>query len=69
MVAGAASELTEAVIVNPYDKDEVADGIARAISMPLDRRRERHAAMMVTLKTHDLTAWRRRFVESLLRMG
>ena len=68
-LAGAASELTEAVIVNPYDKDEVADGIARAISMPLDRRRERHAAMMVTLKTHDLTAWRRRFVESLLRMG
>lgn len=65
-LAGAACELTEAVIVNPYDTDEVADGIATASNMPLQERQERHVAMMETLKKNDITAWRRRFVDALL---
>ena len=66
-LAGAARELTDAVIVNPYDRDEVADGIATAISMPVEERRERHAAMMAILRKNDITAWRTRFVEALLQ--
>ena len=66
-LAGAACELTDAVIVNPYDHDSVADGIATALTMPLDERRERHAAMMQVLKQNDITAWRTRFVDTLLR--
>ena len=65
-LAGAACELTDAVIVNPYDRDCVADGIATAITMPLHERRERHAAMMSILKKNDITAWRTRFVDALL---
>ena len=64
-LAGAARELTEAVIVNPHDRDNVADGIATALSMPLAERRERHAALMETLQKNDITAWRRRFVDAL----
>jgi trehalose 6-phosphate synthase len=65
-LAGAACELTDAVIVNPYDRDSVADGIATAITMSLEERRERHAAMMEILKKNDITAWRTRFVDALL---
>ncbi|MEO1034571.1 MAG: trehalose-6-phosphate synthase [Pseudomonadota bacterium] len=64
-LAGASRELTEAVIVNPYDKDNVADGIASVITMDRDERRERYEAMIKTLKKNDITAWRRRFVDAL----
>ena len=64
-LAGAAAELVDAVIVNPHDRDDVADGIASALTMPQAERRERHAAMIDVLKKNDITAWRRRFVGAL----
>lgn len=66
-LAGAASELEDAVIVNPHDLDAVADGIATAINMPLAERKERHAAMLAILRKNDITAWRTRFVDALRR--
>ena len=57
----------DAVIVNPYDRDSVADGIATAITMPLEERRERHASMMKVLRKNDITAWRTRFVDALMQ--
>ena len=66
-LAGAARELTDAVIVNPHDRDEVADGIATAINMPLKERKERYASMMRILRKNDITAWRTRFVDALLQ--
>jgi trehalose 6-phosphate synthase len=68
-LAGAAYELKEAVVVNPHDRDDVADGIAQAINMPLAERKERHAAMMTTLRKNDITAWRTRFIDALRRSG
>src|SRR6476469_1539792 len=56
--AGAASEMTEALQVNPYDLDGVADAIARAFDMPLAERRERWRTMMDGLERHDINAWR-----------
>ncbi|MEM7613273.1 MAG: alpha,alpha-trehalose-phosphate synthase (UDP-forming), partial [Pseudomonadota bacterium] len=64
-LAGAAYELDAAVLVNPYDIDDVADGINRALVMPLEERQERHAAMMAILRQNDITAWRQRFVAAL----
>ncbi len=64
-LAGAACELTDAVIVNPYDRDDVADGIATAISMPREERKSRYAAMMKVLKKNDIRAWRTRFIGEL----
>ncbi len=66
-LAGAAHELNQAVIIDPLDPDDVADGIAAALKMPLDERRQRHADMLVTLRKNDITAWRRRFVDALVR--
>ena len=63
--AGAASEMTEALQVNPYDLDGVADAIARAFDMPLDERRERWRTMMDGLERHDINAWRRNYLGAL----
>jgi trehalose 6-phosphate synthase len=39
--AGAAEELTEALIVNPYDSDEIAEAMHLGLSMDIEERRER----------------------------
>jgi trehalose 6-phosphate synthase len=43
--AGAAHELTEALIVNPFDVDEVAEAIDQALTMELGERKERWQAL------------------------
>jgi trehalose 6-phosphate synthase len=63
--AGAASELGEALQVNPYDLDGVADAIAQACSMPLGERKARWRSMMDTLERHDIEAWRRSYLGAL----
>ncbi len=64
-LAGAARELDAAIIVNPYDLDDVADGLAKAIDMPVEERRRRWSAMMKVLRRNDIHRWRRRFLEAL----
>jgi trehalose 6-phosphate synthase len=64
-MAGAAEELKDAVLVNPHDVDDVAEGIRRGLVMPLDERRARHAAMLEVLRRNDIRAWRERFVAAL----
>jgi len=63
--AGAAQELTDAVIVNPYDVDGMAESLATALTMRKGERRERWATMMAQLKRHDIHLWRNNFLEAL----
>lgn len=63
--AGAAQELTTALLVNPADTEEVADALERALRMPLAERRTRWKAMMRVLKHNDITFWRRSFLDAL----
>jgi trehalose 6-phosphate synthase len=65
--AGAAAEMHEALIVNPYDLDGVADALAQAHAMGLPERKERWHALHKRLKKHDITLWRRHFLEALMR--
>ncbi|HEY0197097.1 MAG TPA: alpha,alpha-trehalose-phosphate synthase (UDP-forming) [Rhodanobacter sp.] len=65
--AGAAMELTAALLVNPADTEEVADALERALKMPLTERRERWRAMMDVLEKNDITAWRNAYLHSLHR--
>jgi trehalose 6-phosphate synthase len=64
-LAGAARELTTALLVNPYDTHAVGHAIQVALAMPLTERRERHAAMMQVLTRNDIASWTRRFVDAL----
>jgi trehalose 6-phosphate synthase len=61
--AGAADELTEALLVNPFDPDEIAEAMHLALSMELDERRARHQALAE--KVRQSTA--RQFCEVFLQ--
>ncbi|HEX7020948.1 MAG TPA: trehalose-6-phosphate synthase [Gemmatimonadaceae bacterium] len=63
--AGAADELTEALIVNPYDVDGVADELHAALTMPEDERRRRMRALRRQTSEHDVHRWSERFVAML----
>ena len=63
--AGAAHELEEALIVNPYDVHAVAEALNRGLDMPLAERRARWAPMMERLRRNDVAAWRKAFLGAL----
>jgi trehalose 6-phosphate synthase len=63
--AGAASILPEALLVNPYDIDGVAEAIDRALTMGLEERRERHAALLAQARRHDARAYCLGFTSAL----
>ena len=64
--AGAANELDEALIVNPHETDAVAAAMKRALEMPLDERRERHAPMLAHLLKNDIKRWARSYTSTLV---
>ncbi|HUG61983.1 MAG TPA: trehalose-6-phosphate synthase [Methylomirabilota bacterium] len=62
---GAAETMTEAIIANPYAADETAAAMQTALTMPLDERRQRHAALYANLVTHDARWWANAFLDRL----
>ena len=67
--AGAAEQLVDALLVNPYDIQATADAIQRALHMPLEERRLRHSRLMEEIRLHDVHWWRRRFLTTLMETG
>ena len=63
--AGAAAQLTDALIVNPNDKVEVAEAISTALHLPLDERVQRWSGMMKTLKAQDVAWWASSYLNAL----
>ena len=63
--AGAAHQLGEALLVNPYSKDEISDAIRTALTMPLRERLRRWEALIEGIRRDDVSAWRVGFVEAL----
>lgn len=63
-MAGAAEELQEALLVNPFDVDAVAEALDRAISMSADERHARMSALRDRVRARDVHAWVARFLES-----
>ncbi|MDK1389923.1 trehalose-6-phosphate synthase [Sinorhizobium sp. 7-81] len=63
--AGAANELGEAILVNPYDPEDVAGAIETALDMPRDERITRWTAMMERLRKHNVYRWCDDFLSSL----
>ena len=63
--AGAAAELSSALIINPFDTEGVADAMRRALDMPQQERIARWQDMMAALRAYDIATWRDRFVEAL----
>ena len=63
--AGAAEQMREALLVNPYDIPATAQAIQRALRMQKEERRERHAALLAQVKEHDVHAWSHAFLDTL----
>ncbi|MBL8743282.1 MAG: trehalose-6-phosphate synthase, partial [Myxococcales bacterium] len=54
---GAARELTEALIVNPYDLQQASDALATALAMPPAEQRERLHAMRSLVASFNVYRW------------
>jgi trehalose 6-phosphate synthase len=63
--AGAAEQLTEALLVNPYDSEGTAAAILLALQMPLEERKERHQALLATIRRTDVHWWCDSFLQLL----
>ncbi|HYG29021.1 MAG TPA: alpha,alpha-trehalose-phosphate synthase (UDP-forming) [Allosphingosinicella sp.] len=63
--AGAALQLKDALLVNPYSKEEISDAIQRALEMPKEERIRRWQAMYACVRDEDVVAWRKAFVAAL----
>ncbi len=63
--AGAAAEMGEAIMVNPYDEGRTAESVARALSLPEAERRERMAALHKRVTHNNVFAWGERFIDNL----
>ncbi len=59
--AGAASGMPEALLVNPFDVDGVAEAISLALTMPLDERQARYTALMARVREVSAAAYCREF--------
>jgi trehalose 6-phosphate synthase len=66
--AGAAEQLSDALIVNPYNIEETADVIRIALEMALPERRARHQALLAAVCRHDVASWCRAYIAALERV-
>jgi trehalose 6-phosphate synthase/phosphatase len=67
-LAGAASELNEALLVNPIDTDDVANAINAALTMPLHEQKNRMALMQKRLADYDVVKWVNDFLDQLINI-
>jgi len=67
--AGAAEQLKQALLVNPYDIDGTADTIQQALQMPLSERQQRHQKLLENIRTQDVHWWRKLFLDALSEGG
>ena len=63
--AGAAEQMGEALLVNPFSREELSDAIKRALTMPLSERKRKWEALMQVVRDTDVSVWRDDFVASL----
>ncbi|MGH8226214.1 MAG: alpha,alpha-trehalose-phosphate synthase (UDP-forming) [Gammaproteobacteria bacterium] len=66
-MAGAARQLTDALLVNPYDIEGIGDAIAEALAMPLVERRRHWDALYDAVRRDDIHHWSGRFLEALAK--
>jgi trehalose-6-phosphate synthase len=64
-LAGAAQELQEALIINPYDADGFAEALIEAIEMPREQRRLRMRAMRRVVAGRNVFSWASDILEGL----
>ncbi|MBC8472186.1 MAG: bifunctional alpha,alpha-trehalose-phosphate synthase (UDP-forming)/trehalose-phosphatase [Planctomycetes bacterium] len=64
-MAGAASELSEAIVINPHDKEAVVNAIKDALEMSQEERLRRNLLMLSRISRYTVTRWANDFINSL----
>ncbi|MFW5887670.1 MAG: alpha,alpha-trehalose-phosphate synthase (UDP-forming), partial [Bacteriovoracia bacterium] len=65
--AGAVSTLSHVIKINPWDFDRTADALHKAVTMPLEDRKKRHAPMLKFLESYNSSDWAKSFMDSLAK--
>lgn len=64
---GAARELTDAVIINPYDTESFADAIRQALEMPSEEKEKRMQRMREVVEQNNIYRWAGKVLSQLLK--
>ncbi|MAW94870.1 MULTISPECIES: bifunctional alpha,alpha-trehalose-phosphate synthase (UDP-forming)/trehalose-phosphatase [unclassified Leeuwenhoekiella] len=64
-MAGAAQEMSEAVIINPNNFEEIADALKQAIEMPEAEQVKRNKFLQKRLKRYNVEKWAEDFMHAL----
>lgn len=67
--AGAAEQLTDAVLVNPHSRDDLSRAIRAALDMPLEERKRRYEAMVKSVREENVQQWTENFTADLAGVG
>jgi trehalose 6-phosphate synthase/phosphatase len=67
-MAGAVKELGEAIIINPNNEDEIADGIQQALTMPMEEQRRRMRYLQDRIRRYDIFKWSGEFIKSMKKV-
>ncbi len=62
---GAARDLKDAIIVNPYSAEETAEAIYRAITMPVSEQNRRLKKMRLAVKDYNIYRWAAEFLRAI----
>ena len=63
--AGAAQSLTEAILVNPFSRNEISSAIHQALTMSIEERQARWQQMIAAVRSETVGTWRDRFLIDL----
>ena len=66
--AGACNDLRDALVVNPYNIEEVASAIRTGLEMPLSEKRKRMTKLREHVKNYNIFRWSAEFLKSLVSL-
>ncbi len=66
---GAARELSDAIQMNPYNHDQVAEALKQALTMPEKERKSRMKKMKNIIQENNIYNWAARIIQALLRLA
>jgi len=66
---GAARELTDALLINPYATDDFAESIKKAIEMPREQRKARMKKLRRVVEENNIYRWAGNIISELANLG
>lgn len=67
--AGASRDMKEALIVNPYNTEEVAEAIFKGLTMPHAEQRRRMKKMRDAVKNYNIYRWAAEFIKAVAELS